>query len=925
MKINDIVHGFRLNKQEEIKEIGVEAFVFEHIKSGARLLYLKNDDENKVFSVSFRTPPTDDTGVAHIIEHSTLCGSRKFPLKEPFVELVKGSLNTFLNAMTFPDKTMYPIASMNDKDFQNLMDVYLDAVFYPRIYDKPEILMQEGWHYELESPDAPLEYSGVVYNEMKGALSDPANKLFKETFAAVFPDTLYRHESGGDPEAIPDLSYEQFKEFHEKYYSPANSYIYLYGKMDVEEKLKFMDEEYLSHFDRIEVDSSVGEQKPFDKPIEKYVEYPIGEDDDDTAKTFLNYTAVICDSEDRLTSGAVSILLKTILDSDGSPVRQALMDAEIGMDIDSSVEDGILQPVLQITVNGSEKSRLEKFKTVLMDSFREQVRNGIDKERLEASLNIFEFRLREADFGPSPKGLVYNILAMSNWLYDGDPLVCLRYEEFLAKLREGVSTDFYEKILQEYVIDNKHSAFVVMSPSKTMAAERDARIKEKLSAIKAKMGQDEIQRVIDEAARLKAMQQTPDSPEALASIPLLEIKDIDRNPQKFPLEEREINGIKTLFSDVETNGIVYLNIYFDFKVVPQEMLQYAYLLTDMLGAVDTDAHSYSELTVLEGIHTGGIDFSMDAMNRVDKIDEYSGVVSVKGKSFVRKLPEMLSLMGEICSSSRFDDKKRLKELVQSEFSSLQMAMIAAPLGMVTAKLSANVSPAAAINYINTLPKYRFLKGLMDNFDGEFDNLSRKLSEIAKLLFTRDNVMVGITVKEDLYSQFAAEFGKFLDVLPEGKAPEQKYVWDFAPRQEAFSSTSQIQYVAKGYSFRKLGYKLPGTAQVLNSILKYDYFWNRIRVQGGAYGAMTKMDQDGEIIFMSYRDPNLKATIDVFDSTGDYIANFDATDREMRKYIIGTISRLDIVTTPRTIGSIARGLWFMGITYEDREQIGRAHV
>ena len=540
MQVNDIIHGFRLLRQEQVKEAASEAFEFQHVKSGARLLYLKNTDDNKVFSISFRTPPSDDTGVPHIIEHSTLCGSRKFPLKEPFVELVKGSLNTFLNAMTYPDKTMYPVASCNDKDFHNLMDVYLDAVFYPSIYDNEEILMQEGWHYEIESPEEPMKYSGVVYNEMKGALSSPEDLLENQVMRELFPDNTYSCESGGNPKAIPNLTYQQFIDFHKKYYSPANSYIYLYGDMDIEEQLAFIDSEYLSNFDIVEVDSAIPLQAAFNEVKQVEDSYPIGEDEPEDSRTFLSYNLVMAQAGEHELINAIGLLEQALLKTPAAPLRKALIDAGLGMDVSSHFETNVLQPYLSITVNGAEADKAGKFRQVLHDTLAELVENGIDRTILEAALNLMEFQLREADFGSYPKGLIYNIMLMTNWLYDKDPLEKLRYEADLQDLRSKLATDYYEQLLKKYFLENNFAVSVVMKPDKTLAARQEAALAEKLAAKKAAMSEAEIQAVIENTARLKLRQQTPDSPEALATIPLLKIEDINPESKHIPLEERQI-------------------------------------------------------------------------------------------------------------------------------------------------------------------------------------------------------------------------------------------------------------------------------------------------------------------------------------------------------------------------------------------------
>ena len=505
MKVNDMLHGFRLIRQSEIKEISAETFLFEHEKSGARLFYVKNEDDNKVFHITFRTPPKDDTGVAHIVEHSTLCGSRKYPLKEPFVELVKGSLNTFLNAMTYPDKTMYPVASRNDKDFQNLMDVYLDAVFYPAMRENPQVLMQEGWHYEIDNPEAPLQYSGVVYNEMKGALSDPDDLLTDKITQALYPDTTYHYESGGDPAAIPQLTQEKFIAFHSRFYHPSNSYIYLYGDMDIEEKLAYLDREYLSHFDRIEVDSEIAAQQPFTEMKRVQTEYPIGADEDTKDKTYLSLVWSV-PSIDAETALGVDVLMNALLTREASPLRQALLDAHLGKDVDTASEAELRQPFLGVTVNGSEPERAEKFYGIVMDCLKKYAEEGLERTLLEASLNSTEFHLREADFGSTPKGLIYGIQIMKSWLYDGEPEEYLRYEAALKTLRDGLKTHYYEDLIRRILIDNPYCVLLTMQPSRTLAAEKEKRTAEELAARKAEMTPADIENIIADVKALKERQ-----------------------------------------------------------------------------------------------------------------------------------------------------------------------------------------------------------------------------------------------------------------------------------------------------------------------------------------------------------------------------------------------------------------------------------
>lgn len=923
MQINELIHGFQLIRKEEVKEISSVAYEFKHIKSGARLLYLDNSDDNKVFSISFRTPPSDDTGVPHIIEHSTLCGSRKFPLKEPFVELVKGSLNTFLNAMTFPDKTMYPVASCNDKDFHNLMDVYLDAVFYPSIYENKQILMQEGWHYEIEDMDEPLQYSGVVYNEMKGALSSPEDLLENEIMRGLYPDNTYACESGGNPKAIPDLTYEAFLDFHKKYYSPANSYIFLYGAMNIEEQLAFIDSEYLSNFDIIDVDSHIPLQQA---PAEKksvLAEYPIGEDESEEAKTFLNYSVSIGQAGDIELLSTVEILEKALLDNPAAPLRKALIDAGLGMDVTSAVQTSVLQPYLSITVNGAEADAQERFEEVLFSTLRDLVTNGIDKELLEAALNLTEFKLREADFGNYPKGLIYGISLMNGWLYDQDPLETLRYEEVMNDLRAKLQTDYYERMLEKYVLNNKFAVTVVMKPNKELGARQDAELAEKLAAKKAAMSEAELREIIATTAELKKRQETPDSPEALATIPVLEIKDIDAKIRHYPLEQRMIDGVKVLYTEAPTNGIAYVNLYFEADVIPQELIPYAYIMGDVIGLLNTKSSTYEELTKRANMHTGGVSSSLDCFAAEGQPASLKPTFIFSAKSFVRELPQLTDIAREILTETEYTDKKRLLELLKENRSDYELEMLQSSVKVAMARLSSHISRQGAYKELGELSLYPLMKKYTDDFEANADELIAKLIEVTELIFGSARLSVGITIEAEHYAEFETAIKPLLASLAANAKANaaQKQNYDFAaqPEQEALLSSSQVQYVAQGANLSELGFERTGYYQVLDVLLRYDYFWTKIRVQGGAYGALTMYAQNGDLIFSSYRDPKLPETLEVFKGTADYLRNFTASEREMTKFIIGAISNIDRPLTPRLLGWAAQRQYLSETTDELRQE------
>lgn len=904
LQMNQVYHGFKLEEVKKVREINSTTYRFTHEKSGARLLFVENRDDNKVFSITFRTPPEDSTGVAHIVEHSVLCGSRKFPMKEPFVELVKGSLNTYLNAMTFPDKTMYPVASRNDKDFQNLMDVYLDAVFYPCMYECPEILMQEGWHYAAENTSDDLTYKGVVYNEMKGAFSSPEAILDKEILSSLFPDTTYGFESGGDPEVIPELTQEMFLDFHRRHYHPSNSYIYLYGDMDIAEKLEFLDREYLRGFDRSAVDSTIAEQRLFSEPKTVVAEYPVSANEAVEDKTFLSLNCIVGKSTEAEAMLALQILEHFLLRTQAAPLKKALIDAKIGKDVLSSFSDSILQPTFSIIVSGSNEAQAETFKTVVRETLKRLVKDGIDKNLIEASINLLEFRLREADFGQSPKGLVYNIKLMNSWLYDADPLMCLTYEAPLEKIKAASSDGYFERLIQERLLDNAHVTFVALKPKRGLGDEKSREVRSALAAHKEKLSEAQMAKLVEMAKKLKRRQETPDEPEVLAKIPLLELSDVEPESEQLILVEKDLDGTNVLFHPIATNQIAYLNLYFDVEVLPEHLVPYAYLLAELLGKVATARRSYGELANAINTHTGGIACDVVAYTESHDADVYYPKFKIKAKSLVEKLPQLSALIGEIIGSSRFDDRKRVKELVAQITSSLEMYLLRNAQQVVAGRILSYFSPAGRYNEQGLLSFYEFMKDLDGRFDAKYEDMVEKFGEITRYVFNRNRLIVSVTTEEENYGKFAAAFGKIKDALAQEDHPAQARPFTPEKRNEGLMTSSKIQYVGKGANFVKLGFGYTGSLKVLETILRYDFFWNRIRVQGGAYGAFTQFRRNGNMLFGSYRDPNLRETVEVYDNTAAYLRAFSVDEREMTKYIIGTMSTLDTPLTPQMKGEVA---------------------
>ncbi|HHY82556.1 MAG TPA: insulinase family protein [Clostridiales bacterium] len=912
-----MTHGFRLLEHQEVKELNATAWLYYHEKSGARLLYLQNDDDNKVFCISFRTPPPDSTGVPHIMEHSVLCGSRKFPVKEPFVELAKGSLNTFLNAMTYPDKTMYPIASRNDKDFINLMDVYLDAVFYPNIYNKPEILMQEGWHYELEDKDQPLSYRGVVYNEMKGAFSSPEQVLFRKIQESLYPDTPYANESGGDPDYIPDLTQEDFIAFHRKYYHPSNSYIYLYGNGDMDAHLKFLNDEYLQHFDKAEIDSRLPEQAPFSKMRKVEVEYSISANENPKDKTYLSLNYSVGRSTDPYLYLAFNILEYLLLENPAAPLKKALLEAGIGKDVFGSFDNYLLQPSFSIVVKDANESDSEAFLKITESTLKDLVSSGIDKRLVEASINYREFKLREADFGRTPKGLVYGIRCMDSWLYDEDPLMHLRFEETLAQIKKALTEPLFEQLIEKYLLNNNHSSMVIVKPKPGLAEEKEKEIHEMLQTYKAKLSEKEIQEIIYSTHELRKKQSEPDSPEDLSKIPMIELSDIEPKAEVLPLIEQEAAGVKILHHPMFTNGIAYLNLWFDSSAVPMDLIPYAGLLTNVLGKISTHNYQYEELAKEINIHTGGIEFSIQSLALNGKDGAFVPKFMIRSKALISKLPKLLELLGEIIKTTVYQDKKRLKEIIQEVRSRMEMIINHSGNMMALNRLSSYFSPAGKYTELNSgIAYYHFLNDLERNFEARSNELIQKLENTAELIFRKNSLTVGITLPDEEYLNFIPVIEDFANSMPQRELPAASFEFSLNAANEGLLTPSKVQYVAKGYSFIRMGYGYSGTLQVLRTIANLDYLWNRVRIQGGAYGVSVNFTRSGMMLFASYRDPNLKETLDAYDGLVEYLSGFSADQREMNKYIIGTISRIDTPLTPQMKGEQSEINYFTGLSQEE---------
>ena len=916
MTIHDLAE-YEILDEHRVEDVQSDGFILRHKKSGARIAILSNNDDNKVFYIGFKTPPEDETGVPHIIEHTTLCGSKKFPVKDPFIELAKGSLNTFLNAMTYPDKTVYPVASCNDQDFKNLMDVYLDAVFNPNITKYEEIFKQEGWHYELTGKDDELKINGVVYNEMKGAYSSPDEVLSSQIYRSLFPDNTYSKDSGGNPEYIPKLTYEAYLDFYHKYYHPSNSYIYLYGDMDVVERLEWLDKEYLSLYDYKKVNSEINKQPAFDEIKNVETQYSITMDDSQENKTYLSYNRVVGDSLDEMLYQAFDVLDYALVSSPGAPVKQALIDAGIGDDVYGSYDAGILQPVFSFVAKNANASQADEFESIIENTLKEVVKTGINKEALLAGINSSEFKFREADFGQFPKGLLFGLNCLDSWLFDDmKPFIHLECLGTFAKLRKAVDTDYFEKLIQEYLLDNTHGSSVTVKPKRGLGNEREEALAKELSDYKASLSDEEIKKLIEDTEHLKKYQEEPSSDEDLRKLPMLTRADMKKNAMPFSNIEDELLDVKVVRHDIESNGIDYISFLFDAGDFAQSELGYLGFFTNALGLVSTERYSYTDLANATNIYTGGISTGTASHPDIKDRNNFVFKFEVKLKVLEKNLDKALELMEQMLLSSDFTDTKRLGELV----------------AQIKARLQANLSSSghlvAAMRSMSSFSRYALyqdeLKGIafyrsICHIEKELSespkSVSDKLAAIAKKLFARNRMLISFTGNNEAYCNAKPSLEKVIAGFDKMSAVGNQAEVHFNTAKEAFIDASQIQYVAKTGDFICEGYEYTGALRLLRIILSYDYLWINVRVKGGAYGCMNTFLRSGESYFVSYRDPNLSDTLDVYDRIPEYIKSFSPDERDMTKYIIGTFSALDTPMNPEAKGSRSLSAYLEGITYE----------
>lgn len=914
MRVEDLA-AYEVIEKREIKDIDSVTYLCRHKKTGARVALISNDDDNKVFYIGFRTTPKDSTGVAHITEHSVLCGSRDFPVKDPFVELVKGSLNTFLNAMTYPDKTLYPVASCNDKDFQNLMHVYLDAVFYPNTYQNEAIFRQEGWHYEL-TEEGELTYNGVVYNEMKGALSSPDDILWREVPTALYPHTTYAVESGGDPKNIPDLTYEQFLDFHRTYYHPSNSYIYLYGNMDMAEKLAFIDEKYLSKFDYLEVDSEIEEEAAFEKPVRNVKEFPISEGENVEENTYLVQAFAAGDNLDKELYVAMKVLDFALCTVPGAPLKQALVERGIGKDVFSVVEN-IRQPFFGVVAKGTSANKEEEFKAVIREVLESIVKNGFDEKALLSAINHYEFKYREADFGTTPKGLMYGIQMMDSWLYDDTkPFIHIEANDTYAALKEKVKEGYFEQIIEKYILNNPHSATVILMPKEGLAREQDELLKKKLADIKSGMSEQELADVRAMMDRLDTFREQEDAPEDLAKIPLLSREDLKRQVAPVYNEEKKLGDTPALHHNIFTNGIGYFRLIFRIKEIPEAYFPYLGVLKNVFCNMNTAHYTYGELCNEINLVTGEIFVAQNNYGSAVEPDKFTMTMEICTKALYENLPRAIELMEELILTTDFTDTKRLKEILAENNSKVQEYMMQAGHGVAIGRALSYGSVKDAIDEeLNGIDQYRLTCELEEHFEEKKAELVDKLQTLCKMIFRPENLMVDFTGEEEALKKLEEPVAALKSRLYTCEVERASYIPEPVKKNEGFTTSGQVDYVCRAGNFLKKGLPYTGALSVLRVMMGYEYLWVNVRVKGGAYGCMCGFYRDGGSYFCSYRDPNLGQTVDVFEKAADFIANYEADERTMTQYIIGAVSELDTPLTAAGKGRRSREYYITGMTGE----------
>jgi presequence protease len=914
-------YGFELLREEEIPELNTTARLYRHGQTGAELLSLINpDDENKVFGITFRTPPEDATGLPHIMEHSVLGGSRKYPLKEPFVELVKGSMKTFLNAMTFADMTAYPVASQNLQDFYNLVDVYLDAVFHPLI--TRQHLEQEGWHYELEDVDAPLIYKGVVFNEMKGAYSSPDSLLARYSWRTLFPDTLYRHDSGGDPREIPNLTYEQFKRFHETYYHPSNARIFFYGDDDPEERLRLLDG-YLRDFTAVPVDSAVPLQEALPAPRQERYTYAVDAGSDFSRKAMVTVNWLLTENTDPEQTMALEILSYALVSTPASPLRKALIDSGLGEEVvGGGLSTMARQMLFSVGLKGIRVEDAGRVEQLILETLARLADEGFEADMVEAAVNSIEFSLRENNTGAYPRGLVIMIRALTTWLYERDPLAPLAFEAPLAAVKEKLAENprYLQELIRDCFLDNGHRATMLLEPDPQQRQREEAAEKERLAQVRASLSEANLQAIVDNSRELRLRQETPDPPETLALIPRLTLDDLEREVRTIPTEfVREDDG-RILYHDLFTNNIVYLDLGFDLHLLPAELLPFVPLFGRSLLGIGTESEDYVKLSQRIGRKTGGI-APVTFHSAVQQQEEAAAWLFLRGKATMAQAGDLLAILRDVLQTVRLDNRDRFRQMLLESKAGMEARLVPMGHSIVDTRLRARFDEAGWLaEQMGGVSYLFFLRDLVTAVEEDWPSVYEKLESIRRILLNRSAILANVILDRENWAEFKPQVEAFLAGFATAEPQPARWSRSRPPEREGLTLAAQVNYVGKGANLYELGYRLDGSISVITNYLRTTWLWERIRVQGGAYGALCSFDkQTGVFNFVSYRDPNLLGTLDNYDRTPSFLRRLELSQDELTKSIIGAISALEPYQLPDAKGYTALLRCLIGETDERRQE------
>lgn len=911
------LNNYKLIEEKYIDEVASNCKVYTHIKTGARVLTLENNDDNKAFGIGFRTPPERGNGVCHIVEHCVLSGSRKFKTKEPFMDLIKSSLQTFLNAMTFPDKTIYPVSSRNEKDFYNLMDVYLDAVFHPAIYEEEKIFLQEGWHYELKDKEDDLKYNGVVYNEMKGVYSASENLVSDAMVFALHEDSSYGVDSGGDPKLIPSLSYEEFKDYHKKYYHPSNSYIYLYGNQNMEEALDFIDKNYLQDFDKAEINSEIILNDEIKKTKDVEITFSASKEEIKDKIDYLSKGWTLGYADSKMNVFMRDFLAELLIDAQGGPLKKAILDAGLAEDVYAETSSSL--PLdLSIVLKNTEADKKDEFLKILRESLEKLVEEGIDKDLLEATLNKFEFIFREG--GGTQKAIIYYIRALNSWLYDQSPLDALYYNDVLSEVKEKLNDGFVENYIKEKLLENEYSVNLVARPELNKNHREEEELKKELQELKAKMSDEEIQEIVKKSRDLEEYQNQEDSQENKDTIPSLELSDIDEKVTEYPVEEDKLGDVVYLKTHQETNGIVYTTLSHDISFIEKEEMETMSLLLSLIGLIDTKNYTYEELNNEIYKATGGISFNPSVYVDAKDKEKYVLRMNIKMKSTADKLGRGLEIIDEIMNNSLLDSKKRIKELLNILKSRIESTMLQNGHQFIISILKSYYSRVADIqSHIGGLNYYDFMRDLVENFEEKWEDFEKESEEIYDKLFVRDNLIISTAGNLEDLNNIKPELEKYIKSLEVKNIKPADYEFERNNKNEGLYTTSNVVYVSKGYNLEDLGLKYRGDLTVLANILNSSYLHNEIRAKGGAYGGGITIGRSGDMATYSYRDPNLKNTVRVYDSIGSFVENVKMSEEDLKNFIIGSMNSFDPLLSPEQVGDINLSRFITGLKVEDLEK------